>query len=908
MRRVALLTIVLFSLTMISRSQSFSINTDGSIADTSAMLDVKSTSKGVLIPRMTKAERNAIFSPATGVLIYQTGPDSAGFHYYNGTSWSWVANTAQQDTVAWRTMGNSGLVDTLSFIGNTDNVPINFRIFNQKVGRFDRNRFNYFIGRGAGGNTAIGYVSIGDSAGSSMNNNFPGIHIGFRAGISDTGENNTFIGAWAGEKNYSGYFNVGLGTLAGQYLTTGSGNTAIGMYALRGNGTTQNVTYDGNVAVGYQALLQNDSSGYNTAVGIYSLKNHRRPGAAYNTSVGSYSMENDTAGYYNVAMGTSSLRNNIDGWGNTSIGTNSMFNHKTGGVNTAIGYEVMQSDTAGSNNVAVGWRALRSNFRGYENVAVGVGSIEFVDSSYFNVALGRGAMIAAGGQYNTAIGHHASGSTDFNVNNIYYLSRTTSVGAFSGYRNIGAENTFVGYNAGYGAGADSLRGIENTGLGAQTLVFTSTGKSNTAVGMGALYNNTTGDGNVGVGTRTLVNNQIGSYNVAVGDSAMWFNNGDGNIALGKLTLAANNSGGNYNTVLGHLAMRSNSSGDHNVAIGDSALYGSSSGSNNIAIGHYAMSSNSSGNKNVAVGDSALYNNSSGSNHVMLGYRAIPTSTNLVNSTAIGSNAQVGASNSMVLGSIDGVNGATADTKVGIGTTTPDSLFTVADSFYVNKNGSIQYRNGVDNMMYMFQSPTSNSVMVVAHSPGFTNYGLQYEDVGDRFNFIGVGVPRMTIELGSGQVGIGMIPTTQLELSTNSAQKPLSSLWAITSDETLKTIEGNYEKGLSDVLRLNTIKYHYKPGNSRNLPTDEQGYGFSAQEVQKVYPEAVKIGEDGLLSLDMHPILVSYINAFKEQQKQIDDLKKMLEEKSSPEQKKKIEDQQKTIDELIKRIEKLENRK
>ena len=68
-------------------------------------------------------------------------------------------------------------------------------------------------------------------------------------------------------------------------------------------------------------------------------------------------------------------------------------------------------------------------------------------------------------------------------------------------------------------------------------------------------------------------------------------------------------------------------------------------------------------------------------------------------------------------------------------------------------------------------------------------------------------------------------------------------------------------------------YHYKKGNVRNLPTEEQGYGFSAQEVQKVFPEAVKTGKDGYLSLDIHPILVSYINAFKEQQEQIDELKK-----------------------------------
>ncbi|HNA01411.1 MAG TPA: hypothetical protein PLN49_11140, partial [Ferruginibacter sp.] len=53
-------------------AQSVSINTDGSTAHGSAMLDVKSSSKGMLIPRLTLAERNAVASPATGLMIYQT--------------------------------------------------------------------------------------------------------------------------------------------------------------------------------------------------------------------------------------------------------------------------------------------------------------------------------------------------------------------------------------------------------------------------------------------------------------------------------------------------------------------------------------------------------------------------------------------------------------------------------------------------------------------------------------------------------------------------------------------------------------------------------------------------------------------------------------------------------------------
>jgi hypothetical protein len=50
------------------------------------MLDIKSNNKGILIPRMTQAERSAITSPANGLMVYQTNGTS-GFYFYDGSSW-----------------------------------------------------------------------------------------------------------------------------------------------------------------------------------------------------------------------------------------------------------------------------------------------------------------------------------------------------------------------------------------------------------------------------------------------------------------------------------------------------------------------------------------------------------------------------------------------------------------------------------------------------------------------------------------------------------------------------------------------------------------------------------------------------------------------------------------------------
>ena len=66
-------------------AQRVAITTDGSAPDTSAMLDIKSTTGGLLVPRMTTAERTAIPQPAVGLMVYDTETNS--FWCYAGSSW-----------------------------------------------------------------------------------------------------------------------------------------------------------------------------------------------------------------------------------------------------------------------------------------------------------------------------------------------------------------------------------------------------------------------------------------------------------------------------------------------------------------------------------------------------------------------------------------------------------------------------------------------------------------------------------------------------------------------------------------------------------------------------------------------------------------------------------------------------
>ncbi|MBL6963887.1 MAG: hypothetical protein ISR55_08690, partial [Bacteroidetes bacterium] len=88
MNKIAIGLIVMVFLTYIAQSQNTVITDDASYTSgaASAMLDIKSTSKGLLIPRVTATQKGNISSPATGLLVYQTD-GTQGFYYYNGSSW-----------------------------------------------------------------------------------------------------------------------------------------------------------------------------------------------------------------------------------------------------------------------------------------------------------------------------------------------------------------------------------------------------------------------------------------------------------------------------------------------------------------------------------------------------------------------------------------------------------------------------------------------------------------------------------------------------------------------------------------------------------------------------------------------------------------------------------------------------
>jgi hypothetical protein len=93
MKALKTLFIALAFIATYTLNAQIAVTTDGSSTDGSAMLEVKSTDKGFLPPRMTESQRDAISNPATGLIIYQTD-ETAGLYQFDGTTWATIGGSS----------------------------------------------------------------------------------------------------------------------------------------------------------------------------------------------------------------------------------------------------------------------------------------------------------------------------------------------------------------------------------------------------------------------------------------------------------------------------------------------------------------------------------------------------------------------------------------------------------------------------------------------------------------------------------------------------------------------------------------------------------------------------------------------------------------------------------------------
>lgn len=260
MKKIGILILLLLSLVNFVQAQGVAINEDDSDADPSALLDLKSDNKGMLVPRMTESQKNLIPSPATGLLIFQTDINS-GFYYYDGTAWKAItaggsgggggSSTAAfetQSNITSNTPGNHANDDFVfgaPQLDNDGNIDHWRRFFFDKskgalrsglvqTDQWDEDNIgNFSVSMGINTIASANYgIALGNNAIASGSN-----ALAFGQGIEASGISSVVIGS-------------------------GANATGFGSFAF-GNGSTSSHTHS--IAVGRQA----NASGYiATAIGF----------------------------------------------------------------------------------------------------------------------------------------------------------------------------------------------------------------------------------------------------------------------------------------------------------------------------------------------------------------------------------------------------------------------------------------------------------------------------------------------------------------------------------------------------------------------------------------------------------------------------------------------------------------
>jgi hypothetical protein len=132
---------------------------------------------------------------------------------------------------------------------------------------------------------------------------------------------------------------------------------------------------------------------------------------------------------------------------------------------------------------------------------------------------------------------------------------------------------------------------------------------------------------------------------------------------------------------------------------------------------------------------------------------------------------------------------------------------------------------------------------------------------------------LSLQPNGGRVGIGTNAPDQLLSVNGEASKAGGGSWLMFSDERLKNIKGQFNSGLKAVMQLQPLRFQYKPNNALGINSKGEHVGFGAQALQQIIPEAVTRNANGYLQVNNDPILWTMLNAIKEQQKQIEELKK-----------------------------------
>lgn len=374
-------------------------------------------------------------------------------------------------------------------------------------------------------------------------------------------------------------------------------------------------------------------------------------------------------------------------------------------------------------------------------------------NNLFNVAYDAAAP--AGSAAGATITSSAGGSGNFNATALTLVATASGTGTATALQATGNVNIQAN-NAYQIGGLDWLRygpaGGDVMFVG-PTLNTTNTGGFNNFLGVQAGQFNTTGAFNTALGTRAGRHRTTGDLNTALGTASL----------EGQSTLTT----GNYNTGVGAFAGYRITSGTSNTAVGSNAAFNLTSGGQNVAVGDAALSNITTGSGNTGIGQSTLALVNTANRNTAVGYSAQVSNNTITNSTAIGSHAWVARDNSMVLGSIAGVNGAAANTNVGIGNISPEYPLSFANA--VGPKISL-WRDDATGTTYGMSMAAFTMQLHAGFQVDDIAFGYKLNDVfveQGRFNNDATGAPRLSLYKDAG----GSILENHLELYSNNTGNP-----------------------------------------------------------------------------------------------------------------------------------------
>ena len=792
-----------------------------SLTHPSAAMQVSSTTQGLLPPQMTQTQRDAISSPAAGLVVYNTTTNQ--LNNYDGTQWVvagtqtptflidddgdtqvQVEESTDEDAIRFDTAGAERMIiDENGNVGIGTTAPrTNLTVVGDRIDPTGALTDGIMVITDDVQASAVGLygaaLSFGQPDGNSTRR---------RAAISSVQ-----VDAGPAQAGLAFFTYGAAGSQATDVVSEKMRITHNGAVGIGTTSPTQSLHVNGSLRVEDDIYDSNNEKGTagqilsSTATGIdwingAALANinlvgnsilSRWSGAGstgdtegtaanrFNQFIGYQSGNANTSGNYNIAYGYQALHNNTTGFDNVANGPLSLFSNISGNRNVANGHKSLFSNISGYYNVANGFQALYNNTEGYNNVANGFQSLSSNTSGHSNTANGHQSLFSnTSGDFNIGIGSEAGryvsdGSANQTSNYSIYIGNDTRASA-SGNTN------------------EIVIGSSSRGIGSNTVVLGNDDVVTTAL-----------KGNVGIGTTNPSQNLHVSGSLRVEDDIYDSNNEKG--TAGQI-LSSTATGIDWIDASGGAI--ADADGDTQIQVEEStdedAIRFDTRGGQRMLIA-------ASGNVGIVTSGPSQRLDVNGS--LRLRYNIYD------------SNNEKGTAGQILSSTTTGIEWADIQ-DVGGG---------ISSSEDADGDTKIQVEEGTDDDTIRFDTRGVERMVI------------------DRNGFVGINT---SIDIG---------PTREFSVN-GQVNKPGGGSWENYSDKRIKKNIKDYTKGLAEILQIRPVSYQYNKKSPFENKSGQPMVGVIAQEIQEVLPSTVKETKtehfEDLLSYDSSEVLYTLINAVKE---------------------------------------------